>query len=251
MGVAMKEKQKIREMKKSAINLVSNDQLDSENWQVAGVPVGDGKFWMYQDDNAITKAIGEDFEIEIPRFSRSHNSIQIFDNPKQLYLTKKSYEPGPRRIIGFSCAMKAQVINADLNDYRDGFCAFNVLDFSSGMVFDIVSNGRKIWAVYERLLMPGLTTDKQAFTRFVLIDHPTKLDENLNCSIIYDQNADRAEYYLDDKLIFVADNIPVKIKSLQSGFGIITFHPIHNGQSVSCKGQGALGRWGKFAFYLG
>lgn len=232
-----------------SIPLSKKGQLNDSDWQLAGVPLGDGNFWMYQDRKARIRLGNDEIEINIPRFSAHHDQVQIFDNPKQLYLTKSGYEPGPAGLLGFSCRMKAEISNGDLSDYRDGFCAFNVLDFASAMVFDIVSNGRKIWAIYERLFIPGLTTPEQAFTNVVPVKRETSPDEFLQCMVIYDGIKDRAEYYVDGQLVYSAENVPVKIEKLQTGFGIITLHPIENGKSVSCKGQGGRGNWGGFAFF--
>jgi hypothetical protein len=233
----------------TSIRVVQLGQLNAYCWQLAGVPLGDGKYWMYQDRNAWIKLIEDGIEIEIQKFSNSHDQVQIFDNPKHLYLTTDGYEPGPGGLVGFACTMKAAITNGNLEDYRDGFCAFNALDFGSGMVFDIVSNGHKIWAIYERLLIPGLTSSEQAFTNVIPIDRLTSAEETLHCAIIYDRNNDIAEYYIAGEMIGRAENIPVKVDKLQTGFGIITLHPIENGKSVSCRGQGGRGVWGGFEVF--
>jgi hypothetical protein len=226
--------------------LTENNRLNDENWQVAGVPLGDGNYWMYEDSKSQI-SLGEDsVTIDIPEFSRSHDAIQIFDNPKQLYLTKMGFQPGPKGVLAFSCWMRAKIINTNLKDYRDGFCAFNVLDFSTGMVFDIVSNGSQIWIIYERLLIPGLISEKEAFTNVIPIKWPASPDQILDCSVVYDQIENRVRYYLNQTLVHVADKIPIKISELYSGFGLITLHPIENGKSVSCRGQGGIGIWSRF-----
>jgi hypothetical protein len=176
------------------IPLANGGKLNGNEWQLAGVPLGDGNFWMYQDRNAAIEFADDAIEIHIPRFSAHHDQVQIFDNPKQLYLTKSGYEPGPDGILAFSCGMKASIIKGDSGNYHDGFCAFNVLDFESAIVFDIVSNGRKTWAIYERLLIPGVTTPQEAFTEVIPINRETSPDENLECAVVYDRNNDRAEY---------------------------------------------------------
>ena len=235
---------------KEEIPLVSGGGLNSELWQLAGIPLGDGKFWMYQDRNTRILFKKNEIDIDIPYFSASHDSVQIFDNPKQLYLTKREYQAGQKGINGFSCKMKTRLINGNTNDYRDGFGAFNVLDFRTGMVFDIVTNGVKAWVIYERLFMPGITTLEDAFTEVFPIDRYIVTGNPLRCSVIYYRNSDSAEYYIDGILIHRAEKIPVKVDYLQTGFGIITLHPIENGMSVSCRGQGANGIWSDFANYF-
>lgn len=231
----------------ATIDIAQGDLLNDKSWQIAGIPLADGKYFMYEDANAQIKLGDNNITIDIPKFSHAHDQIQIFDNPKQLYLTKDGFQPGPEGVVGFSCKMKASIKGGNSSDFRDGFCAFNVLDFKSGMVFDIVSNGSQIWAIYERLLIPGMIDEKQAFTKVINIDYPTTPDDNLECLVIYDKPNDRASYYIGGKLIYEANNIPVKIEKLFVGFGLITLHPIIDGKSVSCKGQGGKGIWGDFA----
>jgi hypothetical protein len=241
--------EKIIGNKKLPIPLVSGGKLNDSDWQLAGVPLGDGNFWMYRDNNARVIFSGDTAEIDIPRFSTSHDQVPMFDNPKQLYLTKGQYEPGPKGLIGFVCKMKSEIVNGDLRDYRDGFGAFNVLDFGSAMVFDIVSNGHKVWIIYERLFIPGVTAPEEAFTKVIDIGLDTAPDKIMECAVIYDRNGDRAEYYIDGKMVYRVEKVPVKVDRFQTGFGIITLHPIENGKSVSCKGQGGRGSWAGFNIY--
>src|SRR6478736_4487161 len=39
-----------------------------------------------------------------------------------------------------------------------------LMDFSTGMIFDFITTGKKIGAIYERLMIPGVTDEKTAFT---------------------------------------------------------------------------------------
>ena len=123
---------------------------DDAKWQVATVPLGSDEFWYYRDDNARISCNNSLCTIEIPEFSKQHNQVQMFDNPKHLMLATRSWETsnGP---ISFSTTIGAS-ISGDPNDYRDGFAAFNVLDFASAMVFDIISSSQTLSAFNNRLV---------------------------------------------------------------------------------------------------
>lgn len=228
---------------------VKSGNFNHHLWTPAGVPLGGEDFWMYQDKNAEISYPGEMMHVDINRFSLSHDQVQMFDNPKHLYLTKDSYKPGESARLAFSCLMRSNIHNGDIDDYRDGFGAFNVLDFNSGMVFDIISNGEKLWVIYERLLIPGLVSEKDAFTDVIPIDRRTHPDEILHCAVIYDQAALRAKYYIDFDLVHESPQVPVEVNMLQTGFGFITLHEIENGKSISCRQQGGRGLWGDFRVY--
>jgi len=232
----------------TSIPLINGNAINDEAWTIAGVPLGDGNFWMYEDPNAVVNVSDDVLRISIPEFSKSNDQVQIFDNPKQLYLTKNQYKPGETGKICFCCDMKSVISGGNPDDYRDGFGSFNVLDFATGMVFDIITNGPKTWVIYERLFMPGATTEKESFTKVIEISDFPNNGEFLNCKIIYNKQDDTAEYYCNDKMVYRAENIPVKVESLLTGFGFITLHPIENGKSVSCRGQGGEGAWSNFKY---
>lgn len=216
-----------------------------DKWQVAAVPLGQDEFWFYRDDNA-TVSCGENrCTIDIPMFTKQHSQVQIFDNPKHLFLATRAWETG-NGPLSFSTTMSAAV-DGHPNDYRDGFASFNVLDFASAMVFDIVSNGSHLWAIYERLLMPGVTTEEEAFTEVVDLGVDTSPEHIHELKITYSAAANSVAYSVDGKEPLVRDNIPVPISQLTTGFGLITLHPIQDGESVSCQGQGGIGSWGAFS----
>jgi len=228
------------------LQLTDRKALNSNLWQVAGIPLGNGRFWRYEDKNAVLDIGDDGVTIDIPRFSLSHDQVQIFDNPKYLVLTKSAFPPNERGVVAFSCRMKAEIKGGDPQDYRDGFAAFNVLDFNSAMVFDIISNGHRRWVIYERLLVPGMTTPEQAFTEVIPIEQPLGPNDEFECTIVYDRLRNSAKYYIDETLVHTANDVPVAIETLQTGFGLITLHPIANGKSTSCRGQGATGHWREF-----
>jgi len=221
------------------------DSLSGARWQVAGVPLGDGNFWMYQDANAQVSCGGNRCTISIPRFSLSHDTVQILDNPKQLYLATHAW-PTAGGPLTFATTMAASV-SGDTDDYRDGFASVNVLDFATAMVFDIASSGRHIWAIYERLLIPGVTTPDQAFTEVVDLGVDTAPDREHEVAMRVDAAARKVDYLVDGELKLTRECFPAVPESLVTGFGILTLLPITDGKSVSCHGQGATGKWGPFA----
>ncbi|PJA28198.1 MAG: hypothetical protein CO189_05170 [candidate division Zixibacteria bacterium CG_4_9_14_3_um_filter_46_8] len=229
-----------------ALGLTAGTAINGQIWDLAKVPLGNNQYWIYQDNNAKVICSQDIIQINISKFSAHNNYVQMLDNPKHLYLTKEAFSPGRNGKIAFSCRMKAEIFRGIKEDYRDGFCAFNVLDFKTGVVFDIVSNGYKIWTIYERLLIPGLTTENEAFTKIIEVPKATHPREPLDCTIVFDGEKGIAEFYLNSELIYESDRNPLDIDSLQTGFGIITLHPIENGASVSCRDQGGFGQWGAF-----
>jgi hypothetical protein len=217
---------------------------DDKKWQVGAVPVGPDEFWFYRDDNARITCRDNRCTIDIPEYSRSHDTVGILDNPKQLFLATRSWETagGP---LTFSTTL-AGTTTGNPHDYRDGFAAFNVLDFASAMVFDIITNGHQLWAIYERLLIPGVVQPHDAFTEVLDLGVATEPGREHKVAVTYDAGANRVVFQVDGRERLVREDIPVPVKQLTTGFGLLTLHPQRDGRSVSCHGQGGSGTWGAF-----
>src|SRR5207247_1192068 len=119
---------------------------------------------------------------------------------------------------------------------------FILMDFSTGMIFDFISTGQKIGAIYERLLIPGVTDEKTAFTYLIeapfsgIRTEPGKLHQY---SIRIDASKRRAEWFADGKTFFKAEGVPVEPKEIMIGWGLFTLNPVDPVKgSVSIHGQG-------------
>jgi len=223
-------------------NNFSSARLDAERWQVGAIPLGDGEYWHYRDDNAKVECGGGHCRIEIPRFSMHHDQVQILDNPKYLYMATYSW-PTSYGVAVFKTRLAGQV-TGDPDDYRDGFASFNVLDLNTGMVFDIATNGTHVWAIYERLLIPGVTTPGEAFTEAIDLKVETEPLREHVLQVTYDRAGGRVHYAVDGRERAMRENLPVVVQQLTAGFGLITLQPITDGKSISCKGQGGECRIG-------
>ncbi|OGC77620.1 MAG: hypothetical protein A2Z27_03070 [candidate division Zixibacteria bacterium RBG_16_50_21] len=216
--------------------------LDSSKWSVAAFPAGNGGFWKWEEPGAIIRTGDGKIELTVNPFTRFHHQVQIFDNPKHLILATRSFSVPKKGFLSISFKMGAATHNGNPDDFRDGFSSFNVLDFASGMVFDFIATSTKIGAIYERLLIPGLTTSPEAFTEIVEVgqNQPGKLSR---CEVRYSWEEDRVLYFLEGKEVFKRCNLPARSSNLSIGFGLITLRMIENGRSSSLKGQGGTGLW--------
>ncbi|OGC79605.1 MAG: hypothetical protein A2145_04975 [candidate division Zixibacteria bacterium RBG_16_40_9] len=141
--------------------------------------------------------------------------------------------------------MGAVTHNGNSLDFRDGFASFNVLDFNSGMVFDFITTSEKIGIIYERLFIPGLIPQEQAFTEIIEIDK-TSAGKLQKFKIEYEKAKNQVSFYLNGEKVHIQKDIPVSLDTLNLGFGLITLKPIQNGRSVSLHGQGGTGIWQNF-----
>src|SRR6267143_1327056 len=95
---------------------------------------------------------------------------QMFDDPKQLYASTRTFPVSLDQVTVFEAEMGAETYRSNGEDLQDAFAGLILMDFSTGMIFDFITTGKKIGAIYERLLIPGVTDEKTAFT--YLIESP-------------------------------------------------------------------------------
>lgn len=219
--------------------------LDLMKWTIAAISLADGAFWKWEEPDAIFKTGDGKLTLTVNPYTKFHHQVQIFDNPKHLYLATQSFPVENGETINFSCEMGAITHNGNPQDLRDGFASFNVLDFKSGMVFDFIVTSQKIGIIYERLFIPGLIPQEQAFTEIIEVDK-TSPGQLQKCQIEYEKAKSRVSFYLNGEKVHSQKDIPASIDTLNLGFGLITLKPIQNGKSVSLHGQGGTGIWQNF-----
>jgi hypothetical protein len=172
------------------------------------------RVWAWEEPRARLEARNGGLAVTVDAFTRKHNHVHMFDDPKQLYGSTRTLPVSGDGETVFEVEMGAETYRSNADDIRDGFAGFNAMDFSTGMIFDFVSTGKKIGAIYQRLLIPGLTDEKTAFT--YLIESPfsgirTEPGEMHNYSARLDALRRKAEWHVDGRPFFKADGIPGKL----------------------------------------
>jgi len=207
--------------------------------------MGNGETWTWEEPSARFEARNGGLAVTVDPFTRKHDHVHMFDDPKQLYGSTATLPVSRDGVTVFEVEMGAETYHGNADDLRDGFAALNVMDFSTGMIFDFISTGQKIGAIYERLLIPGLTDEKTAFT--YLIESPfsgvrTEPGKMHHYSVRLDAARRTAEWLVDERPFFKAEGMPVSLGGITLGFGLFTLKPIDPLKgSVSLHGQGATG----------
>jgi len=233
---------------------MSKGRVDPSKWRILSFPMGDGQTWTWEEPKARIESRVNGLALTVDPFTRKHDQVHMFDDPKQLYGSTRTFSVSPDRVTVFEVEMGCETYRSNADDLRDAFAGFILMDFSTGMIFDFISTGRKIGAIYERLLIPGVTDEKTAFTYLIeapfsgIRTEPGKLHQY---SIRIDAAKRRAEWFADGKTFFKAEGVPVEPKEIMIGWGLFTLNPVDPLKgSVSIHGQGATGVWKNFRYYL-
>src|SRR5712692_8711274 len=213
----------------SVYDEMSKAAVDSSKWKILSFPMGNGENWTWAEPKARLEAKAGGLALTIDPFTRKHDTIHMFDDPKQLYGSTRGFPVSNIGMTTFEVEMGAESYRSNADDLRDGFAGFILMDFATGMIFDFVTTGKKIGAIYERLLIPGVTDEKTAFT--YLIEAPfsginTRPEQMHRYSIIIDAPKRRAEWLVDGKQFFKTEGIPVEPREMMLGFGLFTLKPV-------------------------
>src|SRR5215472_9034108 len=149
---------------------MSKGKVDPSKWTVMSFPMGNGETWRWEVPNARLSSRSAGVALTIYPFTRKHDTVHMIDDPKQLYGSTRTFPVASNQTTVFEVEMGCETHRSNAEDLRDAFAGFILMDFSTGMIFDFVSTGKKIGAIYERLLIPGVTDEKTAFT--YLIESP-------------------------------------------------------------------------------
>lgn len=233
---------------------LSKGKIDPSKWKIMSFPIGNGENWVWQEPKVRIEARNGGTALTVDPFTRKHDHVHMFDDPKQLYGSTRTFPVSTDSVTVFEVEMGAETYRSNAQDIQDGFAGFILMDFSTGMIFDFVSTGRKIAAIYERLLIPGITDEETAFT--YVIEAPfakisIKPEQMHHYMIRIDAPKKRVEWFVDGKPFFKAESIAATPRDIMLGFGLFTLKPTDPEKgSVSVHGQGATGIWRNFKHTL-
>ncbi len=233
---------------------MSKGKVDPSKWKILSFPMGNGETWTWEEPTARIEPKKGGLAVTVDPFTRKHDQVHMFDDPKQLYGSTRTFPISPDRVTVFEVEMGCETYRSNADDLRDAFAGFILMDFSTGMIFDFISTGRKIGAIYERLLIPGVTDEKTAFT--YLIESPfsgvrTEPGKLHRYTVRIDASNRRAQWLTDGKTFFKTEGLPVAPKEIMIGFGLFTLNPVDPAKgSTSIHGQGATGTWKNFGYFI-
>jgi hypothetical protein len=222
-------------------------QPDSK-WVLGGFQLPDGGSWQYREPEAVVLVRDGWLQVAAVPYTRSHDRVQILDNAKHMYFSRQRFEVPEGGRITFEIQVAARTVGTRPGHLYDGYVSWNLLDFATGWALDFFTGGDTVATVYGRLPFPGVTLpdtgDAKAFCMFhELHDLPTAQGQPHAYRITYDQGQDTVEFEADGRIVDVYEQVPDKIGGFTVALGLMSEIDIENGKSVSCRGQGVIGRW--------
>jgi len=218
------------------------------SWEIGGFALPDGSRWEYREPNAMVLVRNGWLQVAAVPFTRAHDRVPVLDNAKHMYYSKQRFAVPDGGRITFEIQVAARTIGTQPGNLYDGFVSWNLLDLTAGWAFDFLTGGDKVATVYGRLPFPGAATPTTGTAKTFAIfneihDVPAAQGQTHAYRISYDQGADTAEFEADGRVVDGYGDIPGKITGFTVALGLMTEIEPAGGKSVSCHGQGVIGRW--------
>jgi hypothetical protein len=223
----------------------TSPEVDPARWRIAEFQdPADSRLLPATDRNARVTTGDGALTVDIRPFSRFHDTVPILNNPKQLYVSTQRFPTPPGARVTFETELAITTEGQIPWHLRDAFGTINLLDFQTGMVLDFAASNDTFFVVYERLVLPNVTTREDYFCHRVVLEVDTAPGQSHHVAISYDAQANHAEWYADGRRVYWADP-PVRIEGFNLGMGLFSSREIHKYSRAEREhGQGAVGRWG-------
>lgn len=211
-------------------------------WIIGGFPG-----WEFREPNAVAVVQNGKLRVAVMPLTRTHPSVQFFDNAKHMYYSRERFEVPDGGGISIELDIRAQKLNGVPNDFYDGFVSVNLLDFTTGLAIDFFVSNECFATVYARLPFPGAVAPEDGGHRYFALfkEQPLPKGERQThrYRIDYDQGAAELSFFVEGELVNRETDVP-RMEGFIAALGLMTEKDIVDGQSVSCHGQGLIGEWG-------
>lgn len=243
-------------------------ELDPDRWTIMVVPGRNGERHAYRDRNARVRTGDGRFELTIDPFSRFHDSDPVQNNAKQMYRSVRRFAVPEGVELRVEVDMAVRTYGQIPFDLLDAFGTVNVFDLETGVVFNIAATNDTVYAVVERLPIPGVVRPRDRYIHRVVLEVPTEPGQEHRYAIAYRAGTSRtshmshtdgtgdtdgtsetggtseAVWYVDDRRVYWA-RVPVPVRAFHVGMALFSARDLTRYSRAEREhGQGATGRWG-------
>ncbi len=217
-------------------------------WVPASFPMPGGGSWVYQEPAAVSMVQNGALTVSALPFTRSHDHVQFFDNAKHMLFSTRSFGAPEGGRLTLEWELAARILGGRPGDLYDGFVSFHLMDLARGVALNFFVGHEQFATVYAQLPFPGATAPERAqgpryFAWFE--EHAGKLrpGEFHRYAIHYDRPAQTLSWRFEGDVVKREENVG-ELGPFTLALGLMTEKDIVPGQgSVSCHGQGAVGKW--------
>ncbi|MET9854235.1 DUF6081 family protein [Streptomyces sp. NPDC006450] len=222
----------------------TSGELDPARWIVMATKGADGQAHPYRDRNARVRTGDGRLELTVDPFTRFHDADPRQNNAKQMYQSVRRFPVPAAGQLAFEVDMGVRTRGQIPYDPVDAFGTVNLFDLDTGVVLNVAATNDTVYAVVERLVLPGVTGPDDHYMHRVVLDVPTEPGRGHRYAVTYRAETQEAQWYVDGRLAYWA-RLPVPVAAFSAGMGLFSARDLTRyTRAERERGQGATGWWG-------
>jgi hypothetical protein len=222
----------------------TSGELDPDRWRIVEVKGVDGETHQYKDRNTRLSTGDGRFELTVNPFSRFHDTDPRQNNAKQMYQSVRRFAVPAAGQLTFEVEMGVQTYGQIPYDLLDAFGTVNLFDLETGVVINAAATNDTLYALVERLVIPGVTQPDEHYIHRVVLEVPTEPGRGHRYAITYRAETSEVQWYVDGRLVYWA-RLPVPVAGFNAGMALFSARDITRYPRAEREhGQGATGWWG-------
>jgi Family of unknown function (DUF6081) len=222
----------------------TSGELDPARWSIMSIAGADGETHRYQDRNARVRAGDGRLELTVNPFTRFHDSDPRQNNAKQMYRSVHRFGAPAEGELTFEVEMAVRTYGQTPYDLLDAFGTVNLFDLETGVVLNAAATNDTVYAVVERLVLPGVTRPDDHYIHRVVLDVPTEPGLEHGYAITYRAETAEVEFRVDGRLAYWT-RLPVPVTAFTAGMALFSARDMSRYPRAEREhGQGATGWWG-------
>jgi hypothetical protein len=222
----------------------TSSALDPARWRIMAITGADGEQHRYEDRNARVRTGDGRLELTVNPFTRFHDTDPRQNNAKQMYRSVRRFAVPPAGGLTFEVGMGVRTYGQIPFDLLDAFGTVNLFDLETGVVLNAAATADTVYAVVERLVLPGVTRPHEHYIHRVVLDVPTEPGRTHDYAVSYRAETCEVEFRVDGRLVYWT-RLPVPVTGFTAGMALFSARdPARYPRAQREHGQGATGWWG-------
>jgi hypothetical protein len=219
-------------------------ELSPARWAILRAKGPDGTLYPYQDRNATVRTGDGAVELTIVPFTRFHDSNPLQNNAKQMYCSVERIPVPATGSLTVEVDMTVRTYGQVPYDLMDAFATVNLFDLTTGVVLDAAATNDCVYAILERLLIPGVTSENERYIHRTVLDMATEPGQSHRYAIRYEAETSLATWYVDGRRLYWS-TVGVPVEAFQLGMALFSARDLSRYSRAEREhGQGASSCWG-------
>ncbi|WP_091463288.1 DUF6081 family protein [Micromonospora inyonensis] len=229
----------------------TSDELDPARWTIMSMAAPDGATIRYQDRNARVRTGDGRLELTVSPFTRFHDTDPRRNNAKQMYRSVRRFAAPAAGRLTFEVEMGVRTYGQIPHDLLDAYGTVNLFDLETGVVLNAAATNDTVYAVVERLALPGVTRPDEHYVHRVVLDVPTEPGRRHGYAVTYRAETSEVEFHVDGRPAYWT-RLPVPVAGFHAGMALFSARDLSRYPRAQREhGQGATGWWGPWRITTG